>query len=63
MKVDRIVEISGKKSQPIYELYYTKTLDETTSISVSRGVKHLLSCFLNKSKSSRIGGYRHIMTK
>ena len=38
-----------------------KTLDKI--ISISKDVKHPLHRFLNKSKSNRIDGYSHIMTK
>ena len=43
------------------ELYHKKTLDKIPSIS--KDVKHSLYRFLNKSKSNRIDGYNHIMTK
>ena len=64
IKVDRIIKISEKFTTHVPhldELYNKKTLDKI--ISISRDVKHPLYRFLYKSKSNRIDGYSHIMTK
>ena len=64
MKVDRMIKISEKFTTHVPylgELHNNKTLDKI--ISISKEVKHPLYRFLNKSKSNRIDGYSHIMTK
>ena len=64
IKVDRIIKISEKFTTHVPhldELYIKKTLDKI--ISISKDVKHPLYRFLNKSKSNRINGYSHLMTK
>ena len=64
MKVDRIIKISEKFTTHVPhldELYKKKTLDKI--LSISKDVKHPLYRFLNKSKSNRIDGHRHIITK
>ena len=64
MKVDRIIKISGKFTihvPHLNEMNNKKSLDKI--ISVSKYVKHQLCRLLNNSKSYRIDGYRHIMTK
>ena len=64
MKVDRIIKVSEKFTTHVPlldELYNKKTLGKI--ISISKDVKHPLYRFLNKSKSNRIDGYNHIMTK
>ena len=42
-------------------MYNKKTLDKT--ISISKDVRHTLYHFLDKSKSNRVDGYSHIVTK
>ena len=64
IKVDRIIKISEKFTTHVPhldELHNKKTLDKI--ISISKDVKQPLYRFLNKSKSNRIDGYSHIMTK
>ena len=65
MKVDRISKILEKFTTHVPhldELYNKNTSDEI--ISISKDVKHpLYRFFFNKSKSNRIDGYSHIMTK
>ena len=64
IKVDWIIKISEKFTIHVphgEEQYNKKTLDKI--VSISKDVKHPLYCFLNKSKSNRIDGYSHIMTK
>ena len=64
MKVDRIIKISEKFPTDIPhldEMNNEKILDKV--ISIFKDVKHPLYRFLNKSKSNRIEGYSHIMTK
>ena len=65
IKVDSIIKISEKFTTHVLyvdELYNKKTLNKI--ISISKDVRHpLYRFFFNKSKSNRIDGYSHIMTK
>ena len=69
IKLDSIIKISEKFATHVPhvdELYNKKTLNKIIDLSISKDVRHpLYRFFLNKSKSksNRIGGYSHIMTK
>ena len=62
MKVGRIIKILEKFTLPLIWTNCTiETLDKI--ISISKDAKPPLSRFLSKSKSNRVDGYSHIMTK
>ena len=70
IKLDSIIKISEKFATHVPhvdELYNKKTLNKIIGLSISKDVRHPLYRFFflnkSKSKSNRIGGYSHIMTK